>query len=149
MKGTEQKRGPATASTVRAFFIPGDPVGYTKTRPPGRHGRRFTMSPRWARYLEYKKTIQLLARAEGFRVPLEASENAPVRVDTHAVFRTRVHPDPENVRKGVVDALFYQAKGGDKWVKGTHDWPEYGPDPGVLVMITFYERRGGEVVEVR
>ncbi|GBF04790.1 hypothetical protein DAERI_020387 [Deinococcus aerius] len=64
-------------------------------------------------------------------------ERSRVRLDVVCFFANKTHADPENVRKGVVDALFPQ---GDKWVYGSHDHPRYDPArPRVEVTVTLFQ----------
>lgn len=68
---------------------------------------------------------------------LHATKARPVRVDVTCYFPNGAHADPENVRKGVVDALFKHREGGDKYVYGYHHHPLYDPgNPRVEVVIT-------------
>ena len=116
-------------------FIPGDPVGYYA------QGAR----PNWGRmlrYREWKREVQAMVRLEtGLRLPLSASAEEPAYIQTAAFFRSGVHPDPENVHKGVKDALFYHAKGGDKWTAGRYEWPIRSFRPGVNLWISLWRRK--------
>ena len=68
---------------------------------------------------------------------LHATKTAPVRVDVWCYFPNGTHGDVENVRKGVVDALFRHREGGDKYVYGYHHFPLYdAANPRVVVEIT-------------
>ena len=100
------------------FRIPGDPIGYVRMTGRG----KFTA--RAKRYHAWMVAVQVEARKAGFRLPMEATEAAPLRIDAYATFKNRRHPDPENVRKGIVDALFYGGNG-DKFVFGYHAAPRY------------------------
>ena len=103
------------------FFVPGDPVGYTRVLP-GR-GR---FSDRAKKYHAYRSVVEVYARKAGLRLPLEASEAAPLRIDVYCTFRNRRHFDVENIRKGCIDALFRGSN--DKWVFGYHAAPRYIAD---------------------
>lgn len=111
------------------FTIPGKAVGYY-TR--GAH-------PNWTRmnqYHAYKRLVQLCAQAAGVELPLSATKESPVKIDVVAYFPNGTHCDTENVRKGVVDALFYGGNG-DKYAYGSHDAPRYDKlNPRVEVLIT-------------
>jgi hypothetical protein len=114
-----------------AFRVPGDPAGYTRVTQRG----KFTLRAR--KYHCYMAAVQAEARRIGLRLPLEVTEASPLRIDTYATFRNRRHPDPENVRKCVVDALFYGGSG-DKYVFGYHAAPRYAETPdevGVVVIV--------------
>ena len=57
------------------------------------------------------------------------------------------HADPENIRKGIADALCYnekasknKRKGKDKWIGGSFPPPRYDPaHPRVIVIIKTYD----------
>jgi len=115
------------------FTVEGDPVGYYAL---GKH-------PNWKRkeqYHTYKRAVQRVAELAGVG-RLVASIERPLRIHTTAWFRTRVHPDPENVRKGICDALFYrrpsQHRGNaDKYTGGSFPPPLYDRErPRVEVVI--------------
>lgn len=111
-----------------SFRVIGDPVGYTRLTQRG----RFTA--RAKKYHAYMVAVQVEARKAGLRLPLVATEVDHLRVDVYCTFSSRRHSDPENVRKGIIDALFYGGKG-DKYCYGYHAAPRYGINPQVLVMI--------------
>ena len=100
-----------------SFTVPGKPVGYTIIMG------KFYGGKRKKEYLEYKKLVQLVipATLRG----ITASRDKPVTVTTKAFFINGTHPDPENVHKGIKDALFYEAKGGDKYTGGSYSPPLY------------------------
>lgn len=104
---------------MTAFFtIPGKPVGYYA------EGKR----PNWTRrnaYVRWKRHVQTVALASGLKLPLAASREAPVFIRVTPYFQNGTHPDPENVRKGVSDALFYGSSSGDKHCGGFFPWPLY------------------------
>lgn len=111
-----------------AFTVEGKAVGY------------YTMGarPNWDRmnaYHQYKQHVQWAAKANGLKLPLRATEAQPVKVTTRLFAATRVHHDPENVQKAVVDSLFYGAKGGDKHVGGSYSWATYGQGERVEIEI--------------
>ena len=94
------------------FTVPGDPKGYvTRT-----HRGRF--SPRAQAYHAWLEVVKLHAVQAGWKWP-KATYEHPIRVDVWPVYANKVGPDPENVRKAVVDALFPSSSGGDKYVWGT------------------------------
>ena len=77
--------------------------------------------PNWTRMNEYHawKDHVRVHVADVLPVPSAAR---PVRLDVWCYFESGTHPDPENIRKGVVDALFPK---GDKYVYGYHHFPQY------------------------
>ena len=115
---------------IYEFTVPGDPKGYYAA------GK----NPNWTRlnqYIEYKKHVHNTALRKFSSIGLlKASKDEPLVINTVAYFRDGRHPDPENVHKGIVDALFYGAKGGDKYTGGGFPPPLYDKDnPRVEVSI--------------
>lgn len=97
------------------------------------------------KYIEYKQLVQSLCP---FELPLRASVEFPILVETQAFFEHGTHPDPENVHKGIKDALFYGLAGkggGDKYTGGSYDPPLYDREnPRVVVTLWLpdgYEHR--------
>ena len=90
---------------------------------------------RLAQYQSWREHVRASAAKVGFKLPLMVLEHEPIYVYVVAYFVDRRHPDVENVRKGIVDALFYVTKaekqllgegaGSDKWVAGAHSLPRY------------------------
>ena len=79
-------------------------------------------------------------------MPLEASKSNPVFIHTAAYFSKGNHCDPENNRKGILDAIFYKAKGGDKHCGGSHFCPLYDQIcPRVEITVEFWTR--GEMLK--
>lgn len=117
------------------FTIFGPPVGYYS------HGARPNYS-RLRKYVDYKELVQFLARIQEVVLPLVATKDRPLDIRTAAYFKNGVHPDPENVHKGIVDALFYsqdrKVKGsGDKHTGGRFFSPKYDKNnPRVEVWIS-------------
>ena len=116
------------------FTIPGKAVGYYS------HGK----VPNWTRaneYTAYKVYVQIQAIYAGLKLPLFADKDDPLRIDVTCYFKNGVHSDPENVRAGIVDALFYdkmrKVKGkGDKFAWGLHEAPRYDKlNPRVVVTV--------------
>ncbi len=119
---------PAVESVT--FTIPGKSVGYYA------QGVR----PNWTRlreYRAYKTAVQWEAKAAGLPLPLHATEETPLYIETRLFCSTRVHHDPENCHKGIVDALFYGAKGGDKHIGGHFHPAAYGDRDEVEVQIVY------------
>lgn len=80
----------------------------------------------------------------GVEIPLTATKDEPLFIKIIAYFRNGVHADVENVRKGCVDAMFYdplsKSKGDDKWVAGSFPLPRYDEEePRLVVIIKEYE----------
>ena len=124
------------------FEVPGDPRGYTTTthRDKGR-------SSRYKKYKEYCRLVREYAAMAGVPIPLTADKDNQLMIKTFAYFRNGVHCDPENVRKGVVDAIFYDPlnktkSNGDKWTAGFFCGPRYdAEEPRVVVIIKEYESK--------
>lgn len=126
------KLGPSELS-LRSyeFVIYGPPVGYTT------NNGRFYNTARKKKYLDYKKHVQETCP---FKLPFEATKQNPVIITTRAYFVNGTHPDPENVHKGMKDAIFYVAKGtkgsGDKYTGGHYSSPLYDAEnPRVEVTV--------------
>ena len=120
----------ALTTHVLEFVVPGAPVGYT------------VMAGKWShrktKYVAYKKYVQECCEANGISLPLLASKECFARIVTKSYFVNGVHPDPENVHKGVKDAMFYKAKGGDKYTGGEYSHPLYDKEnPRVEVRIEY------------
>lgn len=119
-----------TPGATALLIIYADPVGYYSSTRRGQW-----IDPRAKKYHAWSKLVRDLSEARGLRLPLQAAEDVEVEVETQAYFRNRTHPDPENVHKGIVDALFYGGKG-DKYTGGKYGWPRYDADqPRVEVII--------------
>lgn len=93
-------------------------------------------------YETYLQGVQMFAKMAGIRLPLIAKRDAPLLIHTVSYFKNGVHPDPENVRKAVSDALFYTGKGGrgkgsgDKYCGGSFLPPLYDKEnPRVEIII--------------
>lgn len=125
------------------FTVPGNAVGFKTTTKRSKH------SEDYQKYVDYKKLVQLHAKASGIRLPLVATKDRPLTIRTVAYFKNGNHPDPGNVQKGVTDALFYDAdkvvgkrtrKGNDKYTGGSFPPPLYDKDnPRVVVIIKDYQ----------
>lgn len=117
---------------LHRFEVPGPPVGYYA------HGARPNHTRHQA-YVAYKRHVQVCAMAAGVRLPLVATHASPLLVETEAYFEHGTHADPENVRKGITDALFYsrEARGSaDKHTGGAFPPPLYDPaNPRVVVVV--------------
>lgn len=125
------------AIRITRFTIPGPPVGYLRmTQGQVKLMRipRHKLTPqsvkvrdRIQRYFDYKE----LASFCGFRLKFDRSPKKRILLHAMIYFKDKKHPDPENVRKGIQDALFTS----DKYVAGCYDF-EYDPDnPRVEIEI--------------
>ncbi len=112
---------PISPMRIVKFTIAGKAVGYYS----------LGMKPnfdRMKKYHNYKKYVCDCARNVGIALPLIATKIAPIYIHTVAYFENGVHPDAENVRKGIVDSLFWsrEHKGlGDKYCAGNFELPIY------------------------
>lgn len=89
--------------------------------------------PNYARMNEYHDWKDHVRANVPGELP-SATKEQPVRLDVYCYFASGTHADPENVRKGIVDALF---PGGDKFVFGYHHFPQYDPqNPRVEVEVS-------------
>lgn len=131
------------------FVVPGRPRGYVATTYRSKFSRGFDASAykSYLRYTAYCKHVRRCAAAAGVELPIVSSSKNPLLIKTIAYFESGVHADPENVRKGIADALCYNEKAGkdkrkgkDKWIGGSFPPPRYDPeDPRVIVIIKTYE----------
>jgi len=88
--------------------------------------------PNWGRlerYNAWKDHVRGAALDVGLKLPLEATKAKPLYVSVVSWFASGVHPDPENVRKGVIDALVQNLesgrRGSDKYIGGFCEIPRY------------------------
>jgi hypothetical protein len=122
-------------TSQRRLDLPGDVFGFSV---PGKAVGYYTAGarPNWTRlkaYRAYRDVVAFYATRAGLVLPLVATEQVPVYVSTWLYCSTRLHHDPENIRKGICDLLFYKAKGGDKHVGGNVQPAVYGDDDRVWV----------------
>ncbi len=120
------------------FIVPGDPFGHVAATAYSKN-----YSKQYAKFIKYAKFVRYCAIEAGIRLPLNADISNPLLIKTFSYFRDRRHCDPENVRKGICDALFYdpvqKKKGNDKYTAGYFPPPRYDPDnPRVVVVIREY-----------
>lgn len=138
-------RVPAAFRRV-TFTVPGRPIGYYAVGA----------QPNWKRmkdYHGYRDIVRALAAQNGLVTPLRCSKDSIVIICTTAYFEDGVHCDPENVRKGIVDALFYTPKGSplrkgssDKYCCGAFAEPMYDADnPRVEIDVMASGMKTGEV----
>lgn len=131
------------------FVVPGKPRGYVATTYKSKFKRGFDAAAykSYLRYAAYCKHVRRCARAAGVELPIVSGPQNPLLIKTIAYFKNGVHADPENIRKGIADALCYNEKGAknsrkgkDKWIGGSFPPPRYDPDnPRVIVIIKSYE----------
>jgi len=130
------------------FIVPGRPRGYVTTTYKSKFKRGFDKAAytSYLKYSAYCKHVRRCARAAGVQLPIVADAENPIVIKTTAYFKDGVHADPENIRKGVADALCYnegagkdKRKGKDKWAGGSFPPPRYDPEnPRVIVIIKSY-----------
>lgn len=127
------------------FTIPGKKAqGYVTTNRP-RKGERRKVSAKAAAYWQYCGAVRMIARSKGIHTPMESPPDAPLMIFTRCFFFSRTHLDPENVHKGVKDALCYKAKFGDKYTGGHYLPPMYDKsNPRVEVLIRPKQERDEE-----
>lgn len=115
------------------FTIPGKPIGfYVVGKVPNRK--------RMKQYHTYQDVVRYHALMAGISLPLQATKDKPLSINTVAYFPDGVHCDPGNVQKGICDALFYaprgQKRGNDKYTGGFFMPPLYDKEnPRVVVTI--------------
>lgn len=89
--------------------------------------------PNWTRMNEYHAWKDHVREHAPAGLP-QPAQGQPVRVDIWCWFADGTHNDPENVRKGIVDALYPK---GDKFVFGYHHFPQYdAQNPRVEVEVS-------------
>ena len=126
---------------ISSFIIGGDPVPYLrmtqgevklmripdhKLRPGG-----LRIKTAIRRYFAYKDRVHIAAWAK--RVDPEPKGKTYLNVMIY--FRNRRHADPENVRKGIQDAIFSK----DKMVAGGVDFDYDHENPRVEISVYEYE----------
>jgi len=89
---------------IYRFTVPGPPVGYTVVTHRGKR----TLAAK--KYFEWCKRVRMLAWEAKLVTPMDCTPGHPVAVDAKPFFGGKVHPDVENVQKGIVDALFRLSK---------------------------------------
>lgn len=115
---------------VLEFVVWAHPVGYTTTT---RGSKKSSVAVR--KYWRYCERVRMFAEEQGAKMPLESPPDDPWYIFTVAVFADGTHADPENIHKGIKDALFYKAEFGDKHTGGAYCEPLYSKEnPCVVVM---------------
>lgn len=116
-----------------AFTVLGQPVPFLV-------GVRHQTKKRVQKYEDYRDTVRMFAREAGIR-NIKITAEAPLYFHTRAFFKNRVHGDPENIHKAIVDAVCYNPDGGkgsrsDKFTGGAFAPPRYDKkNPRVEVVI--------------
>ena len=130
------------------FTITGRPVGYYSKAEKGFRGMSREQRERVRHYYQYTALVRTFAAQAGIETPLRCTKGSTVLVFTTAYFENGVHCDPENVRKGIVDALFYTPKGSplrkgssDKYCYGAFDAPLYDADKPRVEVVIFQEEK--------
>lgn len=120
-------------SSSITFTVYGQPVGYVRTT---QRGAKF--DPQFRRYCEYKDHIQDSLRLSTdarlpFPKPLNSSKDQRVKVSVKMYFPDNRHPDPDNVFKSVLDALFKV----DKYVYGDFSFDYDKSTPRIEVKVSY------------
>lgn len=94
--------------------------------------------------------VRVAALVAGVPLPLTATKDDPLIIKTIAYFKDGTHCDPENVRKGACDGLFFRPdhpnpkkrKGQDKYTGGSFPPPRYDKEnPRTIVIIKPYKEK--------
>lgn len=121
------------------FMIYGHPQGYYAQAARSKYRMSKDQKARALRYRGWQEIVRFCAMQNGIALPLIATKARMLIINTFAYFENGVHADPENVRKGIVDALFLDRTPGgtsDKYVGGFHAPPIYDAhNPRVACMI--------------
>ena len=116
------------------LFIRGNQENPKQGNPIPYH--RMTQRSKWTkaaqRYLAYKNYIVQHALEAGLKID-KLKRNGCYQLDVVCMFRGENHGDPENVRKGIQDALFQIA--GDKHVWGQVTFAHDALGPGVYIAL--------------
>lgn len=121
-----------------SFFLPGNqddpqgnPIPYTRTT---RWAKRIDTGA--IRYGRWKKHVVQHAWAIGRLKVAELDKNKAYRLDVECFVKLDPdnHADPENIRKGVQDAIFEHT--GDQHVVGECSFQHVVKDPGIVVTVS-------------
>jgi len=136
------------------FIVEGQPVPYTRTTQ-----KQKWVDKRWQKYIDYRAKIQVAFFKSVETHPMKkyfatsmVTKNKPldtketkIYVSIKMFFANRQHGDPDNIMKGILDALFVS----DKYCAGTFDF-EYDKDaPRVEVKIELmkeFDRAFGDAI---
>ena len=134
------------------FVVLGVPRGFLARTWGRRKPKKDSEKKRVARYLTFRDNVVIASRQARCMTPLKASKDLICIVETKAFFNTGNFPDPENVHKGLVDALFYGTEGaGDRWCGGWFAPPLFDKkNPRVEVLVEWFsmKRYRKEVLDV-
>jgi Holliday junction resolvase RusA-like endonuclease len=126
----------AEAAKKVSFVIPGKPVGYYAQAARSKYAMSPDQRKRSEQYRTYCEKVRLYAMQAGFTLPLMSTKEKPISIGVECFFPNGVHADPGNIQKGVCDALFKNAVGGDKHTGGWFEPPRYDAErPRVEVEI--------------
>lgn len=113
------------------------------------HAGKIKVTKKTKTYWSYCERVRLCARQSRLITPVESRPDEPLMIFTRAFFDIRTHPDPENVHKGIKDALFYRARFGDKYTGGHYLPPKYvDRNPYVDVLVRAYVPEDEEMFDV-
>ena len=134
MKQPKIKVSEAATLLDFSLFIPGNQENPKTGNPIPYH--RMTQRSKWTkaaqRYLAYKNYIVRHALEAGLKIN-KLTPNGVYELDVVCHFRSENHGDPENIRKGIQDALFQIA--GDKHVWGMVAFVHHPSKPGVYIAL--------------
>lgn len=135
--------GKLITRNVLRFEISGDPVPYTRMtqrqvklmRIPRAmvNDNMLTLYDKISRYFTWKQQAQWIAIEAESKSNLKypRSPKEKVYLNVEVFFRNKRHADPENIRKGLQDALFIQ----DKLVAGSIDFGYDSENPRCKIEI--------------
>ena len=135
---------------IREFVVPGHPVPYlrmtqgqtkllkiplSRLRPSG-----VALRNRIEKYFEWKSWVWSHAMAAGAKAVLTGESgkvvNRRAKLDVRIYFGSLHHGDPDNIRKGIQDALFEK----DKFISGCVDFDYDKKNPRCIVKIILQEK---------
>lgn len=109
----------AMGEHLRHFVVRGEPQGFSVARKANAR----TMAIK-----HWKDRVTTTMGHKYSKVAVIATIERPVFIHVEPYFSSRIHCDPENVRKLLVDAIYLEAgpgSGQDKYVFGSHAGPQY------------------------
>jgi hypothetical protein len=121
---------------VAAWEVPtdGNAVPYTRmTQMEAKRGNY----PKVKRYLDWKRML-VISSAPYVLKHYHPAPKEKVYVYVHIYFKDKRHGDPDNVYKGILDALYRQ----DKYVAGCVDFGYDRDNPRVLITILERDEEG-------
>ena len=108
----------------------GNPIPYERMTQRGKFVRHDAQ-----RYLAWVKFVQLQWQLQ-VKEPLPAVKNGSYRIDVLCCFKGEAHADPDNIFKGLVDAICKNC--GDKHVAGSVTFTHTKTDPFVSIAFSDY-----------